>query len=198
MSFYPCFGCEKIVFSDKNPSFSVLGKCRFLITIIGFKQKISKKVVDNLFFPLFDAVFPYKRPFSKFYVFMILSSNRMLYGAGICPKLFSPLFVPFSLEHSWLFSVSPRAHFTSRVSRTGQFHETVSVSYAFHAILQRLTRSLPKTNFSIRDINVSRELKSFVFLRIGDSKCRPIPFFSSKRAFDALFSSSRTKDIFRF
>ena len=110
----------------------------------------------------------------------------MLYGAGICPKLFSPLFVPFSLEHSWLFSVSPRAHFTSRVSRTGQFHETVSVSYAFHAILQRLTRSLPKTNFfvippfsrisggSIRDIKVSRELKSFVFLRIGYSKCSRI------------------------
>lgn len=141
---------------------------------------------------------------------MILSSNRMLYGACICPELFSPLFVPFSLEHSWLFSVSPRAHFTSRVSRTGQFIETISVSYGLHPILQRLTRSLPKTNFfvippfsrisggSIRDINVSRELKSFVFLRIGYSKCRPIRFFSSKRAFDAVFSSSRTKDTFRF
>jgi hypothetical protein len=31
-----------------------------------------------------------------------------------------------------------------------------------------------------------------------DSKCRPIPFFSSKSAFDAVFSSSRTKDTFRF
>ena len=141
---------------------------------------------------------------------MILSSNRMLYGACICPKLFSPLFVPFSLEHSWLFSVSPRAHFTSRVSRTGQFHETVSVSYAFHAILQRLTRSLPKSNFfrippfsdiisgSIRGKRVSRELKSFVFLRIGYSKCRPIRFFSSKSVFNAVFSASRTKYIFRF
>ena len=141
---------------------------------------------------------------------MILSSNRMLYGACICPKLFSPIFVPFSLEHSWLFSVSPRAHFTSRVSRTGQFHESISVSRGFHAILQRLTRHSPKSNFfrippfsdiisgSIRGKKVSRELKSFVFLRIGDSKCRPIPFFSSKRAFDALFSSSRTKDTFRF
>ena len=102
------------------------------------------------------------------------------------------------------------AHFTSHDSQTGQFHETISVSRGFHAILQRLTRLLPKTNFfvippfsrisggSIRGIKVSRELKSFVFLRIGYSKCRPIPFFSSKRAFDADFSSSRTKDTFRF
>ena len=88
--------------------------------------------------------------------------------------------------------------------------KTTHVLYALHPILQWLTRSQKQSNFfrtppfsrisggSIRGIKVSGELKSFVFLRIGHSKCRPIPFFRQKVPLMPFFRHPEQKTHFGF